>query len=193
MLINFAKIAFERYSMGCPDTSQLSEVIRFNIFYAFAHTAKVLGFNDDWLNNEAISPFNQSEGAQFGQRHVFAVNLPHNLQPTALQRSVEHHPWIDFFPCPRMRDNFLRAVLEYGEDNVDEDELCRDIVEAGSRHGPNAAPLVIWGKPWELSGWEVTEPFQRKWGWLLEGCIELMESTNVWRKKRGLRELPFSY
>jgi hypothetical protein len=38
-------------------------------------------------------------------------------------------------------------------------------------------------------GWEVTEGFLRKWGFLLEGCDELIESTNRWRALRGEERL----
>ncbi|RYP64515.1 hypothetical protein DL770_009180 [Monosporascus sp. CRB-9-2] len=188
-LTNTALAALERYRMGQPDPRQLIDVLRFNVFYAFAHNAKVLGFNDDWLKYEAISPFGAPRPSPPSQ--PIAASCPPNMKPTMLQMTVEHHPWIDFLPCPRMRDNFLRLVRDMGEDAVDEDGLCVDIVDAASARGPEDVCLVTWGKPWELSGWEVTEPFMKKWAWLLEGCTELMESTNTWRRKRGLHDLHF--
>ncbi len=91
--------------MRQPDPRQLTDVLRFNIFNALAHNAKVLGFNDDWLKYEAISPFGatQDDGPP---NLLIAANCPPNMKPTMLQTTVEHHPWIDLIPCPRMRDNF---------------------------------------------------------------------------------------
>ncbi|RYP43892.1 hypothetical protein DL768_009597 [Monosporascus sp. mg162] len=188
-LTNAALAAYERYQMGQPDPRQLIDVLRFNVFYAFAHNAKVLGFNDDWLKYEAISPFGAPQPSPPSQ--PIAASCPANMKPTVLQMTVEHHPWIDFLPCPRMRDNFLRQVRDKGEDAVDEDGLCVDIVDAASARDPESVCLVTWGKPWVLSEWEVTEPFMKKWAWLLEGCTELMESTNTWRRKRGLHDIHF--
>lgn len=45
--------------------------------------------------------------------------------------------------------------------------------------------MLIWGEPWRIDGWEVTEGFLRKWGWLLKGCDEMIEASNRWRGLRG--------
>lgn len=45
--------------------------------------------------------------------------------------------------------------------------------------------IIIWGEPWRVSGWEVSEGFASKWGYLLRGCVELVMSTDVYREKRG--------
>ncbi len=45
--------------------------------------------------------------------------------------------------------------------------------------------LMIWGHPWETSGWEVTERFFEKWGFLFKGCREILIATNHWRELRG--------
>lgn len=90
-----------------------------------------------------------------------------------------------------MRDNFLRAVLTHGEDAVDEDNLCNDAVEAGIAVGPDATTIIAWTDPWSPNGWEVTEMFIEKWGWLLHGCVEMQAGTNAWRKRRGLERLQF--
>ena len=171
---------------GQPDPRHLVDVLRFNVFFAFAHNARTLGFDDGWLTYDAVSPLCTGAPAPWLRP---ARDLPPSLVPTALQLAVEHHPWIDFLPCPRMRDNFLRRVRDHGEDSVDEDALCVDIVDAASAREPGDVCLVTWGHPWELSEWEVTEAFWKKWSWLLEGCSELLMSTNFWRAKRGLDRL----
>lgn len=85
-----------------------------------------------------------------------------------------------------MRDNLIRYKGRY-----DEDELCCDMA-GGLYEGFDEIELrgmLIWGEPWRVDGWEVTEGFARRWGFLLEGCRELMRSTNAWRAKRGEEEL----
>lgn len=184
-LLQLARECYNRYKVGAINTTDLSGVVRFNIFHAFAVNARVLGFNDDWLTYEATSPFNTAGDAS---RRLLPARRPPMMEPTTLQLTVEHHPWIDFFPCPRLRDNLLKAV-EPGHETVDEDALCSDVVDAGARAGIGSAALLVWGNPWEPGGWEVTESFLTKWGWLLDGCTALIESTNYWRRKRGLKSL----
>jgi hypothetical protein len=45
--------------------------------------------------------------------------------------------------------------------------------------------MVLWGEPWCTTGWEISEGFARKWAFLLDGCNNLIESTNKWREARG--------
>ncbi|KAL0938471.1 uncharacterized protein CTRU02_205081 [Colletotrichum truncatum] len=186
----FAREAYEDYIRGQPCPAYLTALVRVNVFYALVRNADALNFSADWLCYEAISPFNKI-GPGLGPSTP-GPSCPDNMRPTALQVTVQHHPWIDFFPHPRMRDNFLRVVSEMGEDYVDEDDMCRDIVDVGAGAGIEEAALIVWGEPWDPRGWEATEPFLRKWGWLLAGCTEMLEGTNYWRQKRGLKKLRFA-
>lgn len=45
--------------------------------------------------------------------------------------------------------------------------------------------IVSWSDPWDVSGWEVTELFAKKWGFLLHGCRDVIAATNIWREYRG--------
>jgi len=108
--------------------------------------------------------------------------VPPALQATALQQSVAHEPWIDAVPIPAMRDNL---ILNY--DSIDQDDLCCDLL-GGLYEGFDDVALtgvIVWSQPWHVGGWEVSEGFARKWGFLLKGCAELIESTNRWRDMRG--------
>jgi hypothetical protein len=55
-------------------------------------------------------------------------NLPPALQPTELQKTMAHHPMWDIFPNAEIRDDILR----YGEHNIDDIELCLDMVGNGN-------------------------------------------------------------
>ena len=113
--------------------------------------------------------------------------MPASLRPTTLQQTVEHHPWIDLFPIPRLRDNFLRAG-----DSFDEADLCNDLVDFHDiTH--DGTGMIVWDCPWESSGWEVSAYFLLKWPWLLRGCNELAASTNRWRATRGEPALNFDF
>lgn len=80
-----------------------------------------------------------------------------------------------------MRDNAI-MLSEF----ISNDELCDDLVGCcGVAEDHDMKGMLVWSNPWEPSGWEVTEGFVRKWGFLMKGCEELKVSTNNWREFRG--------
>ncbi|TVY83325.1 hypothetical protein LSUE1_G001754 [Lachnellula suecica] len=109
-------------------------------------------------------------------------NIPLSLQPTLLQQTVPHEAWIDCIPLGAMRDNL---ILNLGR--FDEDDLCCDMT-GGLYEGFDDVQLrgmLVWSDPWCADGWEVTEGFARKWGFLLKGCEALIEATNKYRVSRN--------
>jgi uncharacterized protein DUF3425 len=108
--------------------------------------------------------------------------IPPNFRPTPLQLSAPHPYWIDALPDPALRDNLIRF-----QGDVDEDELCQDLC-GGLYDGFDEIDLrgiLVWGDSWRPDGWEVTEGFLRKWGFVLRGCDEIMDATNKFRAARG--------
>ncbi|KFA56277.1 hypothetical protein S40293_00156 [Stachybotrys chartarum IBT 40293] len=185
----FAQGAFASFVAGSPQPSHLPSLIQYNVHAALTRNADTLGLSQLWLHYEAVSPFSPAPPdatIPVATASVATADWPCALQPTRLQRGVEHHPWIDLFPHPRLRDNMLRA-FEDPRGFCDEDELCHDLA-----HFSDAAKqptLLVWGVPWDVRSWEASEPLLRKWGWLLEGCGEILDATNYWRGKRGERRL----
>ncbi|TLD12965.1 uncharacterized protein PgNI_02648 [Pyricularia grisea] len=113
--------------------------------------------------------------------------LPSSLLPTALQQLVPHCNWIDIFPCPDTRDRLIVAAGSF-----DDDDLWLDVLgglfegfpdEEVERRG-----MVAWSPPWDISGWEMSENFVKKWGWLFNGPAS-MKATNRWRSQRGEERL----
>ncbi len=175
----FEDLASRELRAGSPRSDLLLTLIQFNVFRALVNNTFAMSFSFDWLTAEAESPFNISPSTSCQSLSQY----PPHLRPTALQISTPHHPWIDLFPFPALRDN----MLSLGEDYED-DDLCYDLVE--TCHAPSErSGLIVWSDASRPESWEVTEEFARKWAWMLKGCDELMRSTNMWRRRRGEEDL----
>ncbi|KAF4635832.1 hypothetical protein G7Y89_g2270 [Cudoniella acicularis] len=164
------------YMLGSPRVDLLLTLIQFNVFRALLKNTISIGWSLDWLEcDDMASPWNSTLEDN--------PPCPEALQPTLVQRSIKHHPWIDLWPIPKMRDNILLAG-----DSYDEDQLCNDLVEFEDVSNDQTG-LIVWGEPWDPSGWEMSEAFLWRWEWAVKGCVELVESTNYWRERRGEKAL----
>jgi hypothetical protein len=67
------------------------------------------------------------------------------------------------------------------ENYIDTDELT------AGRNG-----LIIWGEPHDMQSWEATPGFLSKWSWAVEGCEELVQTSNRWRVRRGAEPMRVS-
>ncbi|KAI3323636.1 hypothetical protein HD806DRAFT_497397 [Xylariaceae sp. AK1471] len=180
----FEAFIYKNCLASAPRPALLPILVQFNFSQALMANAGVLGLSSKELDDEAISLFHVA-GPWPPSINLEVGTLPLGLQPTDLQRSTLHHPWLDLLPIPQMRDNLFRRGPEF----FDEEDLCRAM--RGRRAGSNAG-FLVWSDPWDSSGWEVTEDFARSsWGWTIAGCWELCRSTNKWRAQRG--EPPLFY
>jgi Domain of unknown function (DUF3425) len=183
---NYQTEAYAQYLSGSPRADQLLTLTQFNVFRALLSNMSTLGFGLTWLCEDAISPFNKPDWSSSASLRLADPAL-RGLRPTLLSHQIEHHPWIDLWPFPRMRDNALRA-LERGWDDTD---LCIDLVEFCVGLGKERCNLIVWGDPFDPRQWEMTTGFVMKWGWLVRGCRELFESTNLWREQRGEKRIGY--
>ncbi|GIK05187.1 hypothetical protein Aspvir_009290 [Aspergillus viridinutans] len=156
----------------------LLPVTQWNIIRAMITNATTIGLTMALLAGDIISPFNT--------RGPVTANLPPSLQPTYLQKSVVHHPWIDLCAISSVRDALLRNLHLYSED-----ELCDDLFGKSS-DCTQPTGLLIWGEAWDPSGYEISEKMFRKWAWLWRECPEVIRSTNYWRLQRGEKTLVIS-
>jgi hypothetical protein len=185
MLERFAEQALTSYMTADPCADHHLRLIQFNTINGFTRNAAALGYKFDWLICAAISPFGRDGHVNDVARST-AVNLPSSLAPTTLQLTTRHHPWLDLFPIPQLRDNLLMAISMLSPE--DEQRLFDDVMDAGG--GKNEwAGLLVWGEPSDPQSWEVSVPFLQRWAWLMRGCPELIESTNRWRRRRGERPI----
>jgi hypothetical protein len=181
IMAKFEEMAYRDYMLGSPRVDQLLTLIQFNVFRALISNTRTMGWSLGWLerSDDILSPWNNHP-------KNIEPQCPQALRPTDLQRTIEHHPWIDLWPIPMMRDNLLLAG-----DSYDEDQLCNDLVEFEDIPNEQTG-LTVWGEPWDPAGWEVSDTFLRNWGWTVKGCIELQKSTNYWRARRGEEPLVFN-
>ncbi|KAI0179972.1 hypothetical protein GGR52DRAFT_529258 [Hypoxylon sp. FL1284] len=108
--------------------------------------------------------------------------IPESLQPTALQQSTPHEPWIDLIPDKQLRDNAIRAMGGFTREDVEQDVTSSLI---GKEKLLEITGIVVWDEPWRIDGWEYSEAFIKKWPFLVKGCQNMLESTNRWRAVRG--------
>lgn len=165
----------------------LLSLIYYNVWRALVRNSQLLRLDQSQMCcDDYISPF-------YGAAPNSAAldDIPTSLSPTYLQCTMRHHPQVDIFPDPVIRDNMLRI----GDDNVDQDELCMDLIECGESdpacYSQVPTGAIVWGEPWDIRSWEVTETFARKWCHILKGASKLFLSTNLWRQRRG--EPPLSF
>lgn len=171
--------ALQHYTMGSPRSDMLLHLISLNFTRALIENTLILGLKSEQLHDDAISPFNTAGPWP----DVSLQTLPIALQPTAIQLSVPHHPWLDLLPIPQMRDNLILAG-----DFEEETQLCLDMKGDGTPQSASSG-IIVWSDPWDPAGWEVTEPFARYWSWVIRDCSDLAHSTNQWRAKRNERPL----
>ncbi|KAL7914024.1 hypothetical protein GGI35DRAFT_475859 [Trichoderma velutinum] len=189
VVMQFQELKLGRHAGRSPSNDHLLSIMQFNVMRAFGTLSSIIGLSSDTLLDDgAISPFSSYTCSAHSTLHL---RVPKSLAPTALQRSIPHHPWIDILPYPQMRDNLLR--LESGVNTAmekrqyDADSLCHWMV--GLDTCQKESGLILWGDPWDLASWEVTAGFLHKWGWTLEGCVDLFRATNYWRARRGEKPL----
>ena len=164
----------------CPD--HLITLLQFNALRALA-------VNRTLISGILVTPLDCNEEVV----HVITYPtkpelLPSTLLPTTLQQTVPHGDWIDLFPYPEGRDCLIQAAGTF-----DEDELWADCIGGLYEGFPDdeieRRGIIAWSPPWDITGWEMSEGFLRKWGWLFEGLPGALAATNRWRIERG--EEPF--
>ena len=125
-----------------------------------------------------------------------AAHIPQSLQPTYLQATVPHPPWVDVFPDASVRDTLIYHLGTFDDDLLAMDVLgglpCNedykkdvygdewDWMDPEELNG-----VIVWGDPWKSESWELSEKFVARWGWIFQGCFEqAISATNRWRELR---------
>ncbi|KAH8897719.1 hypothetical protein GQ53DRAFT_837529 [Thozetella sp. PMI_491] len=183
-VMEFMQRAFADWSINLLRLHDLPTLTRFNALDALMRNAVVMRIPLEVLETDDFdSLFNDPKTSEVPK------TMPAGLSPTALQKAVTHHSWLDLFPIPGLRDNILRGIQagELDEEQLSQ-ELCCDLLNFDAA---STAPLVIWGESWDAGSWEFSMEFFEKWGKLLRGCPEVLQATNYWRQKRGETTIEF--
>ena len=119
--------------------------------------------------------------------------IPAALKPVELQYQVAHDPIIDTVPHARLRFNIVRGIATGQVDTIAFTKCLRasgalEVLNGSWQRGG----VVVWSAPEQAASWELSEPFVRRWAFLLEGCEDLIAATNAWRSRRGERLFPQS-
>lgn len=143
---------------------------------------------DRLLNPNSASIFISNDGT-FTWHH-----LPANLQPTAAQLTLPHHPLLDILPWPKVRSKLIamfslpsssRPVVESirhttrqegsGSTELTPFQLVCDLEDGG---------VKIWGSdPSSEESWEVQQSFVDIWWWALDP--DILRNANNRRRSRG--------
>ncbi|EPE33235.1 hypothetical protein GLAREA_06247 [Glarea lozoyensis ATCC 20868] len=157
----------------------LMPLVEYNLFRAISTNLQILGIK------LVGPPCSFGGNVPLFPRRFNEANIPKSLRATPLQQSTHYAEWIDILPSPKMRDNAIQTQHMYTPH-----ELCADLLGGlMGRSNEVDAGLIVWSDPWDPRNWEVSEGFHRKWSFLLEGCDDLLRSTNRWREIRGERPL----
>ncbi|KAJ8116868.1 hypothetical protein OPT61_g1810 [Boeremia exigua] len=180
-VLDFLDRVSTNWMFQSPNQADLPTLTRLNALDALMQNASLLQIPFEFLETDDYNSQFNIYGPQS------ALVLPPSLNPTAMQKAVTHHSWLDLFPIPRMRDNILWAIeTRQLDENQLCDALCCDLINMTA---DSASNLIIWGDPWDISGWEFSETFFRTWAPLLYGCHEVLQASNHWRALRGERHL----
>lgn len=189
------------------DSQLLLSVMQFNVMRAAMGAATAIGLVwEQLVEDDSISPFNRNtvlpmlflapyEGVSTSSAGNAAAgngdeltHLPPCLRPTALQRQITHHPWIDLCPQPSLRDALLRRL-----NDIDEDEFCHHLfLQSSDADEDGMIGMVIWGEPHDTASYEISETMLRKWPWLAKECPDIIKTTNYWRRVRAEKPLKIS-
>jgi hypothetical protein len=184
------------HQYSATNSSAIEETFAKRIIFPLStdHLITLLQFNvlRACITNRLLIPRRKDQcghGCSKAAMHVSPVpsypqEMPESLYPTLLQRTIPHEEWIDIIPHPRWRDNLLLAIGTF-----DEGALWSDTIGGLFEGFPDSEVehrgIIAWSPPWHFSGYEVTEGFLRRWGWSFKGCEDALETTNMWRSKRG--------
>lgn len=150
--------------------------------------------NRDLLLNSGLFDANVLRECDSSVIHTLAplsspASLPYTLHPTVLQCTIPHEDWIDLMPHPIWRDNLIRAAGTYDEDSLWSD-CIGGLFDGFPADEIERRGILAWSPTWNLSGWEISEGFKKKWGWLFKGTEDIvLEATNRWRRERGEEEM----
>ncbi|OQE25059.1 hypothetical protein PENSTE_c006G00110 [Penicillium steckii] len=160
--------SFETYARGSSTDGHLIILSKLYVYRAFLRNLAILGVEPhrDWTSQDTISRFNTCT-----PEHINEKELPVSLRPTEIQLKIPYHPWLDFFPFPKMRDNLISAG-----DKLDDAQFCVEVMGFWDI-STNSCSILVWGEPSDPNSWEITEAFLKRWPWVYSGLHQAEAET----------------
>ncbi|KAK2740558.1 hypothetical protein FQN57_006062 [Myotisia sp. PD_48] len=138
-------------------------------------------------SNTSPSSSSSSNNVPFWLPECIA-SLPAHFRPTATQRLIPHHAFLDLLPWPNTRDKLIQVFSipphlrpPSAADAMGFLNLIYDMED------PAEGLRVCGSDPFSPDVWEVGQVVFQRWWWAFEGSI--IESSNRLRRKRGERGL----
>ena len=163
---------------------ELAQLINRNLVSAAVSNAQHLGIDSTSIRTGAPILTPGPSGSE----------VPTSLHVVQLQTQIPHDPIIDIIPHARLRYNVLRAIA-LGQ--LDVEAFVSSLRASGALECVAGTwmrvGVVVWHSPEVLGSWEVGEAFVRRFGFLLQGCEDLLAASNGWRGRRGEKLFPQSF
>jgi hypothetical protein len=161
-----------------PD-ERYTEILELKLLRGCMMIAKRMNIEDLLWSFESTSPFTDPALSGLSFDH-----LPANLRPTATQQLIPHHPLLDLFAWPVVRDKLILVFAQPPEIRPPIAASPLALMDLVYDFEDSAEGVRIWGDdPFNAENWEAGEALFRKWWWALDRNI--VEKSNQLRKERG--------
>ncbi|KAL6689707.1 hypothetical protein J3F84DRAFT_391541 [Trichoderma pleuroticola] len=206
------------WQITSPLSDHLLHLVNYNAFRGFLRNKILLSqVTEHYFKRSSGDVVKANIMEPFSAKTVIiptVSEIPICLRPTESQRRLPHRTWIDFLPFPRIRDNLILNEHRFNQWEFIVDligyPVSRMLFPSKQTMGPLKSHgqlvrwdmlddnltatrkcLILWGDPDKPQSWEATPGFLEKWGWVTEGCPEIVQYSNYWRISRG--EEPMLY
>jgi hypothetical protein len=124
-------------------SDHLLSLIYYNVFRALVSNMRLLNLDLELMETDDYqSPFLELDS---GTCNTDLDSLPPDFQPTLIQRTVPHHPRMDVFPDPVVRDNII-----LNQDKFEDYPFCMAVIGHDTWHENDPsqrAGMVVWAEP----------------------------------------------
>jgi hypothetical protein len=151
-------------------------------------------FRLELWNPQALSPFALPGPNNVDQTASKPSHYPPEFHPTALQRTIQHHPVLDILPWPSFRDKFL-YVMTLPDDfrpQIMRGTMASAMMQMMVTMKDAGGGLRVWGSnPFDIDAWEIGQLFYTNFWWAIDH--DIVANSNELRLQRGENVLRASF
>lgn len=137
-------------------------------------------------NPQALSPFTIRDHRYVDHAASKPSHYPPEFHPTALQRTVQHHPVLDVLPWPSFRDKFLYVMTlseEFRPTNMRGDMASVTMQMMATIKDAGGGLRIRGDNPFDIEAWEVGQLFYTNFWWAIDH--DIVVNSNKLRLERG--------